>query len=445
MRHFTMAFILMFAGIYSTNVALANNPALQAERLLIVSGKSVTLSRDLEIANLAVGNSEIADVVILSPKTFYILGKSLGTTNVQVFAPDGTVETIYDLVVGADLEETQLALHAAFPDHRIKAYSVNGGIRLAGSLPDTQAIERAIQIAQAFLRNNPGGELVINTLTISDPPQVFLSVQIIEVSRSVSQQLTSTLGTLNGRLDSSGFELSGGPLSSLSIQLEALSANGLARLLATPTLTAQSGEEASFLAGGEVPVQTPTEDGGLQTEYKEFGVRLNFRPQVMNGNTIRLELEPSVSQLDSVATASGNLPSFATRRVNTTVTLKNGESFVIAGLLQSNQSRGSDRFPLLGDLPIVGALFRDSVLNDTSTELMIIVTPTLTQPVVDASSIALPSDDRRAASGWDFFGTGLQEVSSYRLEDVLVGKNIKGSFGHVLNIGAEGVMVGTGR
>jgi len=165
----------------------------------------------------------------------------------------------------------------------------------------------------------------------------------------------------------------------------------------------------------------------------------------MNGNTIRLELEPSVSQIDSIATVDGNLPAFSTRRANTTVTLKDGESFVIAGLLQSNQTRGSDRFPVLGDLPIVGALFRDSVLNDTATDLMIVVTPTLTQPVTDVASIDLPSDDRSAATGWDFFGTGLQEVSTYRLEDALAGKSIEGAFGHVISMGAEGVMVGAGR
>lgn len=445
MRHIASAFVLAFAGIGLPTGAFPQNEALQAERLLIVSGKSVVLSHDEEISNLAVGNAEIADVVILGPQSFYVLGKSLGTTNVQVFGPEGTVQGVYDLVVGADLQEAEQALHAAFPDHPIRAYSVNGGIRLAGSLPDASAIDRAIAIAQSFLRNNASGELVINTLTISDPPQVFLSVQIIEVSRSVSQQLTSSLAQYDGTLTSSGFELAGGPLSSLTVQLEALSANGLARLLATPTLTAQSGEQASFLAGGEVPVITPDGNGGTQTEYKEFGVRLDFRPQVMNGNTIRLELEPSVSQIDSIATVDGNLPAFSTRRANTTVTLKDGESFVIAGLLQSNQTRGSDRFPVLGDLPIVGALFRDSVLNDTATDLMIVVTPTLTQPVTDVASIDLPSDDRSAATGWDFFGTGLQEVSTYRLEDALAGKSIEGAFGHVISMGAEGVMVGAGR
>ena len=458
MRLLLLFLITFQLGSFISSSVEAEESVELSSRLNIVVGKSLTLTIEEQSTDIIVGDPDVADVVIVGPNRLYVLGKSLGTTNVRVLGTDGVVLGIYDLVVGADLVEAERALQSAFPNHPIRVHSVNGGLRLSGSLPDQESIDRAMQIARSFLRNqllqsgggqsgsdgDAGGDLVINTLTISDPPQVYLSVQIIEVSRSVSQRLNSSLSQFEATVNSSGVQIAGGPLSTLNIAIDALSANGLARLLATPTLTAQSGETASFLAGGEVLIPSETADGGATTTEKEFGVRLTFTPQVLMGGSIRLQLEPEVSQIDELATATGSLPAFTTRRASTTVTLRDGESFVIAGLLQSNQTRGIDRLPGLGDIPVVGALFRDSALTDTATDLMIVVTPSLTRPISQISTLDLPTDDRRAASGWDFFAEGMQEVSTYTLEDALRGREITGSFGPMLQIGGNGAFTGVG-
>jgi pilus assembly protein CpaC len=413
------------------------------ERLLVVIGKSEVLDIDTPFSEIIVGNPNIVDVVVMRPDSLYLLGKSLGTTNVQFLGPEGQILQIIDLVVGADIGEAKTALDAAFPDYPLQVHSVNGGIRLSGSLPDEEAIERAMEIAQKFLRSGGEGDSVINTLSMSDPPQVFLSVRIIEVARSVSQELSSSLSSLS--VEATDASVDQWTLGPLDFTLEALAQNGLARLLATPTLTAQSGETASFLAGGEVPVPVPDGEGGNTIQFKEFGVRLTFTPKVIDGKSIRLQLEPEVSQVEAAVNQSVDTPSFTTRRANTTVTLNDGESFAIAGLLQNNQTRISARFPFLGELPVIGALFRDSTLRDSATDLLILVTPSLTQPTADASSINKPTDDRKAAYGWNFFAEGKHEVSTYKLRDALSGKEIEGPFGPILNSGSSGVMRGAGR
>lgn len=450
---------LVFAALLALLMASGGplGAATLGERHLVVVGKSRIVELEVPFSEIIVGDPGIADVVVMNPNRLYLLGRALGTTNVQFLDEDGRAVHVIDLVVGADIAEAKGALDAAFPDHPIRVHSVNGGIRLSGSLPDEEAIERALAIAQTFLRNDGGaqtflrndggaenGEQVINTLTVSDPPQVFLSVRIIEVARSASSELTSSLSRLS--VEATNSDVGQWSLGPLDFTLEALAQNGLARLLATPTLTAQSGQTASFLAGGEVAVPVPDGEGGTQIEFKEFGVRLTFTPKVIDASAIQLALEPEVSQIGLAGAEQGSESlTFTTRRANTTVTLASGESFAIAGLLQNNQARASARLPFLGDIPVIGALFRDSTLRDSTTDLLILVTPSLTQPTRDPASIPLPTDGRRAASGWDFFAEGNQEVSTYTLRDALGGRQINGFFGPMLSMGSQGAMTGSGR
>lgn len=452
--HLIITLALMLITASSIVPAEARDDQALSNRIMVVVGKSEIIELDAPFSEIIVGNPEIADIVVMRPDSLYLLGKTLGTTNLQFLGSEGNVLQIIDLVVGADIHEAKKALDAAFPNYPLEVNSVNGDIRLSGSLPDQEAIDRALEIANKFLINQEaldqealdqeGG--VINTLSISDPPQVFLSVKIIEVSRTASQELRSSLSSLSIEVtDSSVDQWSLGPL---DFQLEALARNGLARLLATPTLAAQSGETASFLAGGEVPIVTETVvDGTIiqNTEFKDFGVKLDFTPNVINGQFIKLQLEPEVSQVVAAANQSNTTPSFTTRRASTTVTLKDGETLAIAGLLQNNETRNSGRFPFLGDVPVIGALFRDSTLADNETDLLILVTPTLTQPTIDPSSLASPMDDRKSASGWNFFAEGKQEVSTYKLRDALHGLEIEGAFGPMLKTGAPGIMRGTGK
>ena len=207
--------------------------------------------------------------------------------------------------------------------------------------------------------------------------------------------------------------------------------------MATPTLTAISGATASFLAGGEVPVVVAA-DGGSQVIYKTYGVTLEFTPYVQENGLIRLDLRPEVSVID---TSQGINPSFLTRRAQTTVELRDGESFVIAGLLQSEETRSVVGLPSLGELPVIGALFRNSTLKDNNTELLIVVTPTLTRPIPPNGSVNSPLENTQATQGADLFIDGRLERSTYGLVDLIRGTGVIGHYGPILSFGKPGAYV----
>lgn len=437
-RFFTMLHLAV-ALMLAAPVAMAE---VSAERLGLTVGKSTIVEQTAAMDKVIVGNPEIIDFVLLSPTRFYLLGKALGTTNVQVLNAGGEIIRIIDVTVNIDTSEAERAIAGAIRGSRVTAHATNGRIRLSGQVPDRAAADRAVEIAQSYTVDP-----VINGLVVSDPKQVFLKVEIVEVSRTATQRLGVKLSSLElaGTNALSGTFTASVPGPDelgygIGATVDALVNKGLARYLATPTLTALSGEEAEFLAGGEVPIPVST-DNNPKIEYKEFGVRLKFTPTVAENGQINIRLQPEVSQVDetnSFLSSGYKIPGFSTRKAATTVELRDGESFMIAGLLQSSALRDANHLPGLGNLPVIGPMFRQSELKDKETELLILVTPSLTRPSPRGVDIPTPADKVRPAGGAELFVDGRVERSNYRLRDALAGKGISGTYGPILNLGGQG-------
>ena len=430
-------------GRGSTSLSVAN---LYAEKVQLPVGQSQVFTTDSDVENLVVGDPEIADVVLTSPRSFYVLGRGLGHTNLQVFAGGDYPTGLIDLEVTVDTGDLAATLRTAAPGADIRVQSVNGRLRLHGTVPDAVTLSRVMEIAEQY-----GAGQVVNALRVSSPQQVFLEVRIIEASRDAGRDLGvnlnvrgssgSTLSTGRGQLGN-GLPF-GSLLASLldsgtdvDLLIQALEQKGLARNLAEPTLAALSGETASFLAGGEVPIPVAESDGQVTIEYKEFGVRLSFTPIVLGNGLINLTLEPEVSQIDLTNTYNTGLielPSFSTRRASTTVELGDGQSFAIAGLLQRNNIRRQEQVPWLGDVPVLGALFRSASFQKEETDLVIIVTPRLTRPVATREQLATPLDRAILTDERTYFLYGKAEMTRGELQRKLRRKGINGPFGHVIS------------
>ncbi|HUF57613.1 MAG TPA: type II and III secretion system protein family protein [Thermohalobaculum sp.] len=415
-------------------------------------GQSKVLRTAVDVETLVVGEPAIADVVLLSDRTFYVLGRGPGQTNVTVFGAGEWPLGVIDVEVGVDVADLRLALAQAAPEAAIDVQSVNGRLRLKGLVPDATTLARVMEIAAQY-----GEAPVINALRVEEAQQVLLEVRIIEASRNAGRDLGISLFA-DRTTDDGGTRfrtregMVGGalPFGSLLTQIlsnglrvdlliQALEDKGLARRLAEPNLTALSGETASFLAGGEVPIPINEQDGEVTVEFKEFGVRLTFTPVVLGNGMIHLTLEPEVSEIDFSTTVQAggiSLPGFTTRRAQTTVELRDGESFAIAGLLQSSNTRRHDQVPLLGDIPVIGALFRSASFQKQETDLVIIVTPRLARPVGPGLELATPLDRTLATSSAEFFLTGRQEIDADRLLAIAEGRGVIGPYGHIIDLPA---------
>lgn len=416
----------------------------RAEQVQIPVGESRVFTTAQDIAEVVIGNPEIADVVVVSPRSFFILGQSLGQTNLQVFSEDSLVGLV-DLEITVDTGDLASVLRGVSSGGNVRVDSVNGRLRLSGTVPDAVTLTRVLEIAEQY-----GSDQVINAMDVVDPQQVFLKVRMIEASREAGQAIG--LG-VSARNDSgSSIRLGTGRIAnpvpfgsflatmveegvSVNLLIEALEERGLVRNLAEPTLAALSGETASFLAGGEVPIPVAQDGDEVTVEYKEFGVRLSFTPIVLSNGMINLTLEPEVSQLDlnnTYNTGSIELPSFSTRRASTTIELRAGQSFVIAGLLQRNNARRRSQVPWLGSVPVLGALFRSASWQKDETDLVIIVTPYLNKPGGPTERLATPLDDSILTTEGEFFLTGTQEITRGELERRLRRRSIDGPFGHII-------------
>lgn len=293
------------------------------------------------------------------------------------------------------------SLKQLFPNESFQVQQLGSGLALTGTVSDAATAAHIVEAATQV----SGGKQVLNMMQLKSGQQVMLRVRIGEVQRGAMDQLglsaQGVVGTVSGLFYSS-------TMHDMSTRLDFLSQNGLMKVLAEPNLTAISGEKATFLAGGEFPIPVPQKGGDVFTvEYKPFGVGINFTPTVLSGNRIRLAVEPEVSELSggSVKFNGSKIPSLSTRRAKTTVELAPGESFMIAGLISDNMKNLSDEMPLLGDIPVLGALFRSTAFQRNETELVIAVTPYLVEPV-PSQEIKLPSDRLRAPGVWEqtFFG-----------------------------------------
>lgn len=396
----------------------APGPVERGQTLQLVAGKSTLLSVPHDIVRVSVGNPEVADVVLTHPREVYMLGKKSGQTNLMLWGK-GTVTRLHDLAVSADTEMLRAKLLEWVPGvDELKVESLGEHLLLSGLAQDAVKVQRAIRMAEAFA----GEKKVINLLRVGSAQQVMLEVKVAEVSRSLLDELgvdlsmTRVAGDTTLRLLTQLVRGSVGIGGSTSPggSLRASTANGktdgtltgradkdLVKILAEPTITAIHGQEGAFLAGGRIYIPVPqSSSSGATTftlEEKEFGVGLRFMPTVLEDGLINLRVTPEVSELSQEGTVirGGNnltslLPAITTRRASTTVQLRNGESFVIGGLIKSNVTEAIKAFPVLGELPIIGALFRSTSFQTQKSELLFVVTPHLARPL--ASAPRLPTD-----------------------------------------------------
>jgi len=382
-----------------------------------------------QMTDLFVANEGIVDVQVRSTNELYIFGKSAGETT--IYATNKAGKTIYsaNVRVGPNLDSVGTLLRAAMPESKIQATPMNGVMLLTGTVGAPEDIEEAGRIVQAYVGT---GTKVISRLKTATPLQVMLKVRFAEVSRSFSKDIGINLtsldqtggflfgigrgnpgtisvdpntgamsGTFNNAEGKTTIGLAGSLLGlNLLSTIDLAQQSGRAIILAEPTLTALSGETASFLAGGEFPIPISQSLGAISIEYKQYGVGLAFTPTVLADGRISMRVRPEVSELSdqgSVRLNNFTVPALTTRRAETTVELGSGQSFMIGGLLRNTGNNSVDKAPWLGDLPILGALFRSQGFRRQQTELVIVVTPYLVKPVSD-SEIALPTDGFRDAN-----------------------------------------------
>lgn len=426
--------------------------------------RAVVVESDVAFAELSIANPGIADISTLSDRTIYVLGKSPGLTTLTLLDEFGQLITNVDVRVAADVSEFKERLKQIMPNERIEVRTANDGIVLSGTVSNVDTIDQAMQLAERYAPDR-----VSNLMTVGGVQQVMLKVQFAEMQRSVSKSLGASLsarGTAGGGglglnigsgagITSGGSSLIlGGDLPSASankgaalfgfnmgsvevgIMLEALEEKGMVRTLAEPNLTAISGQKAEFLAGGELPIPF-VEDGSVEILFKKFGVQLAFTPTVLADQVINLVLETSVSAIDTANSYSFqniNIPAFKSRSSKTTVQMRDGESFAIAGLLKDDFRDSNGQVPFLGDLPILGALFRSAAYEREQSELVIIVTPHLVTPQ-RSGALDLPTDYVRPPSEKDLFLYGrTSNLTKFKGATGEVAKQeINSSYGYVLD------------
>lgn len=455
---------LLGAGVLGIGLCVAVPQTLGAQTLRVMQGtaseplnvpmnRAVVVESDVSFAEVSIANPGIADISTLSDKSIYVLGITPGRTTMTLLSPDGKLISNVDVQVTPDIAEFKERLKQILPGESIDVRTANDGIVLSGTVSSTAKLDLALDLAGRYAPDR-----ISNLMTVGGTQQVMLKVRFAEMQRSVSKTIASSLAGAQGTdffesgsyltpgnsLGSNistiaGAEAAGtlsGSLGSLqfAVLLEALESKGVVRTLAEPNLTALSGQQAKFLAGGEYPVPIAQEGGQITVEFKPFGVELNFVPTVVDGDLINLVIDAAVSSIDStnsLNTGALSISSFKRRQTSTTVEMRDGESFAIAGLLQDDFRNLNGQIPFLGDLPILGALFRSSAYQRAQTELVIIVTPHLVTPT-RGTAMALPTDRVRIPTEAEFFLLGKTEGKQKGPAGEVARQDFSGSYGYVM-------------
>ncbi len=388
--------------------------------LSISVGKSVVVKLGAPAATVFIANPEVADIQIATPQRIMVLGKKTGETTLLISDDFGRVLANHTVVVSQNINDLRRTLRSIAPNDDIKVNPIPNGLILTGTASNAAIVEDARRLAARYVPIE-GGD-IINHIKVHANNQIQIQVRFAEVSREADKRLGINWGnalntgsfvfgletgsqfftsvgaaitrtTVGDDLnDALNFGFNDGNVS-VNGMIDALAKNNLVTILAEPTLTAMSGETASFLAGGEFPIPIPNGDN-ITIEWKQYGVSLAFTPTILSGNRINLHVRPEVSQLSEVgAVTLSNItvPALTTRRAETTVELGSGQSFAIAGLLNNNQTQAVSKFPFLGDVPILGALFRSTRFQNNESELVIIITPYIVKPVPQ-EKLTLPTD-----------------------------------------------------
>jgi pilus assembly protein CpaC len=408
--------------------AAAAQSARPSETLNLSQNTGTLVRLTSPMSDLFVANDGIADVQVRSSTQLYVFGKSSGETTVYATDKSGRVVYAANVRVGNNLGSVDEMLRLAMPEASIQATPMNNLVLLTGTVGSPDDVSEAQRLVQAYVGT---GTQVVSRLRSATPLQVNLRVRIAEVSRSLVRQIGINLltsdstggfnfgvaqgGSINPStggvtVPSTGVAIrAAGKLFGLDLisALELAEGDGLVTTLAEPNLTALSGETASFLAGGEYPIPVAQQQGAISIEYKSYGVGLAFTPIVLADGRISMRVRPEVSELSSEGSVKMNdtiVPALVTRRAETTVELGSGQSFMIAGLMKNTNQNNVDKAPFLGDLPILGALFRSTKYKRSETELVIIVTPYLVRPV--SSQLSLPTDGFRAPNAGEMIFGG---------------------------------------
>ena len=408
----------------SAQAQIAAGDEAMTRSVTVAKDKSAAFRLDYPVSEIVVAQPETLQLVATTDHSFYVRGKALGVTNILVYDKQHRLAQVIDVHVCQDIGSLQADLHTALPGERITAASFAGGVLLSGRASTMAVEQRAKAIAERYAPKE-----VSSTVTIQAAQQIMVEVRMIEASRNSLRdvgfnvnaqnqtfavatgqgisQITNqpAQGTLNlmGRI--------GG--ASVDVSLAALEQKGVIRTLAKPNLIAMSGEEASFLAGGEFPYPIPQAFGTVTVDFRTYGVKLNVTPTVQDNGEIRLKIAPEVSQLDpahSLIVNGISLPALITTKASTTVELKDGQSFAIAGLFQNGYNNTLDQFPGLGNLPVLGTLFRSSNFQRQQTELIIIVTPKMTAPTDDIESLPNPLKKSGEPNAVDLIVAGVVET-----------------------------------
>lgn len=447
--------LLAVTGVF-THPALAQSGMLHLSSskntMMVKVAKSVpkTIRTDTSFADIVVGDPEVAVVNPLTDRSFYVVGTKHGTTGIALYNDANELVGMLDIQVGPNTSALNKTLKKALPKSHIKATSSNGRVVLSGRAKSSVAAAKARNIAKQY------DEDLIDSVSVNGSQQVKLEVRFIEAERSKTKELginvsgndgTTSFGT-GAYLFNGGSSLVSGSIPfgriignlidkgmQVDVLVDALEKRGVARRLAEPNLVALSGDTASFLAGGEFPIPVGADDGEVSIEFKRFGVGLEFTPTVLDNGLINLKIAPEVSQLDNTTTVKFNgieIPGLVVRRAETTTELRDGQSFIIAGLLQSDSSYDLRKLPWLADIPILGALFRSSSFRKKQTDLVIIVTPRLVKPVAPGTRIATPLDQTAPASDVDLFVRGKTEVNRAQMRKIAAAEEGVLRTGHVI-------------
>jgi pilus assembly protein CpaC len=419
------------------------------QKLELIVGKSRVLDLPVAIKRASLANPDVADTVVLSPTQIYLTGKASGVTNLTLWNESGKMMGVYDVVIMPDVTRLKENLYKAMPDEKnILVMSSHDSITLSGTASSATNLTRAMSIAEAYAPKK-----VINSMQVGGVQQVMLEVRVAEMNRELIRRLginatamtpqgfgMTALNQLTTMLGGNSFAgVTGGLLSNtLNLSQQATSAvNGafqfqtgnitwsgfvdalhqenIVKVLAKPTLVALNGQEAAFLAGGEFPIPVPQAFGLVTIQFKKFGVGLVFTPNVMDKKHISLSVAPEVSELDfqnALRTQGFIVPAITTRRATTTIELADGQSFAIGGLLRDNVKEQINKYPGLGDIPILGALFRSTSFQKNETELLIIVTAHLVKPL-DMNAQSLPTDYYEEPNNFEFYLMGYAEKGGF--------------------------------
>jgi pilus assembly protein CpaC len=454
------------------------------KKIAITVAQSRTFTLDRPAKRMSVANPEVADVVVLGPTEYYVLGKDIGVTNIIVWDRETGARSSIEVEVTHDLEGLKSRLFRLIPNQSIEVTSAQRSIVLAGSVPSATAMTTAIRIAEGYVprsamrdieagpagggarrESSRGGGEVINLLQVAGAQQVMIEVKVAEIARSELKRMNARFNAFGVRGSWSGGGVNGGasfPDASFgtsqlrapsidsrgssilapvldefapnetvisnqgiftsyfsesfifNLVLDAAKEQGLAKILAEPTLTTLTGQEATFLSGGEFPIPIPQGDRSVTISFKDFGIQLKVLPVVLAGDRINARLDISVSELSNATSvlinpsqtnASFVVPSLTRRSATGTVELADGQTIALAGLFSDNLRSLVTKFPGLGSMPILGALFRSQDYREGSTELVILVTPRLARPI-DPKRLELPTDRYREPTDWDFYMLG---------------------------------------